>query len=231
MKYPCGMIRDLLPLFYDGVCSEESSEVVREHLRECAPCREVYEKLSLREALLPEAEDPSGETVRAKSYANVRLAMKKRQLRIWGVVIVLVLALSGILFAWNEHGEMIMPYQESMQVYFDESGNLVMHADLPCSAIQISQILLSPADVAPQQNHVFLRYYCRPLDYMWCSLFGNKIDSTYVIAFAGMGADLIDAVHYTHPEFENFWFRGDIPVSSAVLEEYISRTARVWIKE
>lgn len=45
MKYQCEMIRDLLPLYHDKVCSKASAEVVEEHLEECAQCREVAEKL------------------------------------------------------------------------------------------------------------------------------------------------------------------------------------------
>lgn len=40
MKIPCDMIRDLLPLYYDKVCSEESRQNVEEHLLECESCRE-----------------------------------------------------------------------------------------------------------------------------------------------------------------------------------------------
>lgn len=45
MKYQCEMIRDLLPLYHDKVCSSVSESVVKEHLEECAKCREVEEKL------------------------------------------------------------------------------------------------------------------------------------------------------------------------------------------
>ncbi len=38
MKYNCDIIRDLLPLYQDGVCSESSSIAVEEHLAECAAC-------------------------------------------------------------------------------------------------------------------------------------------------------------------------------------------------
>lgn len=46
MKYECEMIRDLLPLYHDKVCSKTSERVVEEHLKECAPCREIAEKLN-----------------------------------------------------------------------------------------------------------------------------------------------------------------------------------------
>ena len=36
MKTPCNVIRDLLPLYHDGVCSPESRQLVEEHLEKCA---------------------------------------------------------------------------------------------------------------------------------------------------------------------------------------------------
>ena len=38
MKTDCDVIRDLLPLYEDEVCSEKSRDLVREHLEECPAC-------------------------------------------------------------------------------------------------------------------------------------------------------------------------------------------------
>ena len=38
MKYNCEMIRDLLPLYQDGICSESSRQAIEEHLSECPEC-------------------------------------------------------------------------------------------------------------------------------------------------------------------------------------------------
>lgn len=35
MKVPCNIIEDLLPLYHDNVCSEESRAMVKEHLQTC----------------------------------------------------------------------------------------------------------------------------------------------------------------------------------------------------
>lgn len=43
MKYPCGIIRDLLPLYIDDVCNQESRSVVEEHILECVACRKCCE--------------------------------------------------------------------------------------------------------------------------------------------------------------------------------------------
>ena len=45
MKYDCDIIRDLLPLYHDGVCSEKSREMVEEHLKECEVCRKALEEI------------------------------------------------------------------------------------------------------------------------------------------------------------------------------------------
>ena len=42
MKYPCNVIQDLLPLYLDGVCSEESKAIVEQHLSECPACKDYY---------------------------------------------------------------------------------------------------------------------------------------------------------------------------------------------
>jgi MFS family permease len=34
----CHIVEDLLPLYHDGICSEESKEFVEEHLKECPSC-------------------------------------------------------------------------------------------------------------------------------------------------------------------------------------------------
>lgn len=49
----CEIIRDLLPLYCDNVCSPESREEVEAHLKECAACRKELEELR---SPLPEEE-------------------------------------------------------------------------------------------------------------------------------------------------------------------------------
>lgn len=45
MKYPCDLIRDLLPLYADDACSGESRKVVDEHLQECEACAGLLNRL------------------------------------------------------------------------------------------------------------------------------------------------------------------------------------------
>ena len=49
MKTDCEIIRDLLPLYVDDICSGKSREMVDEHLQECADCGELLKKLRTTE--------------------------------------------------------------------------------------------------------------------------------------------------------------------------------------
>lgn len=39
MSISCEIMKDLLPLYYDGVCSSESKVMVEEHLTHCENCK------------------------------------------------------------------------------------------------------------------------------------------------------------------------------------------------
>lgn len=43
-KY-CSLVMDLLPLYHDGVCSEDTEAAITEHLKTCEECKKVYESL------------------------------------------------------------------------------------------------------------------------------------------------------------------------------------------
>ena len=62
MKISCDIIRDLLPLYKDNVCSDASKDMVEDHLSVCQDCQEYYEQMNteLPEIVPPEeAGDPS----------------------------------------------------------------------------------------------------------------------------------------------------------------------------
>ena len=46
MKISCKIIEDLLPIYHDGICSEESAAMVEGHLKECPKCAEILASLN-----------------------------------------------------------------------------------------------------------------------------------------------------------------------------------------
>ena len=53
----CNVIRDLLPLYMDECCSEESAKLVAEHLENCDSCRKVYQLMG-KSCAAPEEHKP-----------------------------------------------------------------------------------------------------------------------------------------------------------------------------
>ena len=49
MKMECEVIRDLLPLYADQACSEQSRALVNEHLLDCADCRDMLQRIKENE--------------------------------------------------------------------------------------------------------------------------------------------------------------------------------------
>ena len=43
----CNVIKDLMPLYIDGCCSEESAAVVLEHTQACPSCKKMLEEMKL----------------------------------------------------------------------------------------------------------------------------------------------------------------------------------------
>ena len=55
----CNVVKDLIPLYIDGCCSEESKNLVKEHLECCRACRELFEDMNAPSAAAAVSSAPS----------------------------------------------------------------------------------------------------------------------------------------------------------------------------
>ena len=75
-KIPCDIIQDLLPLYADGLTRENTGKEIEEHLKECALCRESYDRMkSSVEACV------RGQKQEAEREIDYLKAVKKRNIR------------------------------------------------------------------------------------------------------------------------------------------------------
>ena len=90
----CSVIKDLLPLYADGVVSEDTRRIVAEHLENCADCREIYESMISQVAIPIES---------AKPLKNFKQSWKKKKIVIalTSVIITLTIIGSGYLVYAN----------------------------------------------------------------------------------------------------------------------------------
>lgn len=92
MKVSCEVIKDLLPLYMDDVCSDESRQLVMEHLAECVGCRLEMEEMRSE---LPV--DTQTQNLRdAQAVKNLSKKWKRSMLKAFakGVVIALIVAVA-----------------------------------------------------------------------------------------------------------------------------------------
>lgn len=88
----CEVVRDLLPLYDEELCSPESAALVEEHIKTCAACRSLIEAL-------PGIEPPKATLSEIKPFVKVKRKLRARiiGLIVLGVVLLAVLIPVGYL--------------------------------------------------------------------------------------------------------------------------------------
>lgn len=148
MTYPCGIIRDLLPLYIDDVCNEESKQAVENHLSECEKCRNYYESMKSTEGFVAKENDNSEDMKMANNLKNVKSKINKKIRNIvLGAVAAMVFVIVGVTLLFNvalkevspddvivsanvysfeeliENSASNVPNSESVTIYSDDSDN------------------------------------------------------------------------------------------------------------
>ncbi len=95
MKKNCGVVEDLLPLYLDGMCGDESRQLIEEHLADCEDCRSLYESLKVETA--PSAA-PADSAAVLKKTAGVFYRRAVRQAA--GIT---AIVLYWLIYFWMEH--------------------------------------------------------------------------------------------------------------------------------
>lgn len=93
MSYPCKLIQDLLPLYYDGVCSNESREIIEEHLSECAECSRIFGEIREADSVSISAA-PIHEMQKADSLKKVKRKILRKQ------ILIAAAALAAVAIIW-----------------------------------------------------------------------------------------------------------------------------------
>lgn len=96
MKVTCEIIEDLLPLYADNVCSEQSRRAVTEHLRACEKCRRLIENAQAVPVPHIEPDRPAADKAIKKGFQKIWLR--------WWVSILLVIGIIPLGFlGWNQY--------------------------------------------------------------------------------------------------------------------------------
>lgn len=135
----CNIIRDLIPLYIDGCCSEESGEEIRKHLENCCECKNIYEEMKT-----PVEAQKKAFTVKP----SVRISQWKASI------------LQSVLFLFSFLLITVGVYYEAQSPSFDFFGNglVAFNAVVPATAFMLSLT-----------NWYFVKLYKNRKLFSWCS--------------------------------------------------------------
>lgn len=96
MKNECNIVRDLMPLVIDGVASEESTQMVAEHVKDCEPCTKVYAEYQKN---LPNRSPKEELDIAAKALRKWRRSRKA--LLIGATTLITLVVLFTGIYVWD----------------------------------------------------------------------------------------------------------------------------------
>lgn len=116
MNISCEIINDLLPLYIEGLASEDSCHLIEDHLKNCPSCKMLYDNMK-KQQKLPSTAD----TVPLKKLRK-HLLMKKAEAILF--VAVLVFSLMVTIFAYLS-SPVYIPYSDSV-VSCQRTNNVIL---------------------------------------------------------------------------------------------------------
>ncbi|HAG13681.1 MAG TPA: hypothetical protein DCG49_07440 [Ruminococcus sp.] len=139
----CDLIRDLLPLYAEDMCSEESRQTVAAHLAECAECNAMLRKMNTE--IHVKADDDIAVIKRIKRRIRIEKTV------IAGVVTVALLIVLYLLFFillntpqemdYNRYG-----FADTVRAELDENGDLWLVCDGLSKTADMVQTTVSDAE-------------------------------------------------------------------------------------
>lgn len=196
MKYPCDVIQDLLPLYYDEACSKESCRIVEEHIRECDSCRKMYEELSAVGSEIPQFNDY--EEQKANSLHKIKKAITRKQIisiiaTIFALIVALNIAVSALKHSVQEIDSTV-----DISVRMAD-GNIM-------ARLQGSKWHDATLKRIETGGKTYIFFALK--DTKWDRLVtGSEMYSEYLICSKDKSADSVDEVYYYSGDYSDLEYR------------------------
>lgn len=220
MNYPCNLIQDLLPLYLDGVCSEESRIAVEKHLSECSGCKEYYVAMQEADEIIITPPNTERDCQKAASFQSVKKKLFRKQIMIVAASLILFAVIAFAIVGVLKNSVKVVAYEDNLSVSMID-GNLI--GRLNGSQETYVKIKRTTVTENGQENN-YLFYYMS--DSKWDDITTDrKVFSEYVLCPADKGADQIDNVYYYTGDYT-----GIETMNSDELQEIINASVLLWSK-
>lgn len=187
MKISCKMAEDLLPLYLDETCSEDSRGALEGHLRTCEACRETLRRMRSPEP----APEPEEKKLEMLTYAR---KVKKHRLRsvllFLCVLLVSTLVLTVVCLTYEDMMRIAYPYVPTIEdgVWNLTSGPLETKAEDAEQYILFTNYVKIEVTVTAEETFVGtvkLHNAKNPDDYI---MIGSVTSEDNIITFSNLTA-------------------------------------------
>lgn len=216
MKYSCNVIQDLLPLYHDGICSEDSKKIVADHLAECPDCSHYYDHLLESDTLEDDSFNSNEELRKASFFKHMRYKFVKKQLLAGILSVFLLLVVCIFVVSALSHAEKIVVYRDNIFVHMMDHNLVGRLKGNSQSQVRIKRV------VNGEDNYLFFCVYITKWEELTSD---DRIFSEFVLCPEDKGVDEIDKVYY---------FSGDDTglesMTPKELDQIIEKAILLWSK-
>lgn len=218
MNYPCNMIKDLFPLYHDGVCSEESKKAVEQHLSGCSCCKEYYAAMCETDGIIIPPPDADMECQKAASFQAVRKKLLHRQILAVAASFALITGAALAVIGALKNSVNIVKYEDNISVSMTDKGLTGRLSGSSVTYVECKRV--SVTEDGQEKNYLF--FYVS--DTKWSDLTtGRQVFSEYVLCPADKGAEQIDGVYYYTGDYT-----GIESMDSAAVREITAASELLW---
>lgn len=114
MKISCNVIEDLLPLYIDDVVSEDSRQLVEQHLKECQSCQKMMEEMKKENSLgkgMPDSTEAKKTAI--EPLKKIRRKIRRKRIAAVLTAVILVAAAGGIGHYWYYDKETYISWEDA----------------------------------------------------------------------------------------------------------------------
>lgn len=110
MRKECCLIQDMLLLYKEDLCSEETKEVVKEHLAFCEECSQYYKEMQNADMMEDMIYDERKEKEKAKGLKKVKKRVTRAVL-ICGIVLAIIISIPTIMLMYISISNAMKPME------------------------------------------------------------------------------------------------------------------------
>lgn len=220
MKYSCSLIQDLLPLYHDGICSEESNKIIENHLLECSSCKDYYTSLCEADDIITTPQNTELEMKKAASFRAVKRSIRKKQILVVILAFAVFAVISFSVIGLLKNSEQVVSYEDNISVSMVDNNLIGRLQGNQANYLKIKQVTISQ----DEKTDTYLFFYLSGTK--WDDIITtDDVFSEYVLCAADKGAEHIDRVFYYTGDYT-----GIESMDIGDLQKIIDNSVLLWSK-